>query len=267
MLNRFKKTVRSKTGSVFAIDAETKVSKDGVFSIAIPDELEPICRKLHESQHPRLCFFGASRGSPERRKTLLQAARLSDIEALLAQAAEIYVNGSQETSNVLVYRIVPQCAYAVASGRIFRNGYEAQKAGFSEYEWRGTLDGSSAPDIYSLGIAAGVFVKTVDRFAGLEKIHYACKSFPNFSDLWGARLNAYIGLECDPKMCTGEIPYSEEHAKFFCDLLMSLVAMIDKTTTYLATPARVLEAIETRKGRELLLLGGVAPHQSEPEAP
>jgi hypothetical protein len=267
MVNRFRKTARSTAGAVFELDAEVKVSKEGIFSIAIPEEIHTICETLVASQASKHCNIAWSRRAPGQQKLLLQSARLADAKTLLAQAAAIFVNRSQTESDVIAYRIHPQCAYVVAGGQIFQNGSIAQTSTSDPYEWRGSLNGTSHAECYSLGVGAGVFVKTVDRFSGSEKIHYARKSFENFSELWGARLNSFVGLDFDAGGSAAEIPYTEENARFFHDLIMGLIALIDKTTSYLASPSAVVQAIERRKHSDVPLLRDFAASDIKPVAP
>ncbi|MDQ5987070.1 MAG: hypothetical protein CSYNP_02807 [Syntrophus sp. SKADARSKE-3] len=141
----------------------------------------------------------------------------------------------------------------LAAWRGMDGGYYPNGSFGREGLWLGTrfdnfiLETHRPTDYYKLGIAAYIADKTTYTRASGAKVVYKRVSVHNMDDdSYLRKLNSFCGLSPHAPGQSGmqEMPYSEQAAKFFYDVMIGLCALADKVATFLDNKEILAIAIE-----------------------
>lgn len=245
----------SDSGETLAFLAEASVlDSTGEFSITIPDELETAALQVQRS-HAKV--YGIK---IERPRTHLKVcgATLEGCKAFIAHVAKDHLHCEIQSEIVIVYGVANKVAYVKDSdGNFYNNGYEAgdrYKPG--DAEWFGELNGGGCSSMFfQVGLVARAFKQTTyTRPSGANTFYSRIESedVPNGS--WLERLNGFVGLDIPFKSAGGmqQVPYSEDAAKFFYGVLMSMCQLADRIEGFMGDSKSVVAAIESHATGKLL---------------
>lgn len=221
----------SKTGETFAFTSQVSVTSEGQFRLTIPDELRDLAEtKARETREivlirPRtnLCVAGVE---------------LNACKTFVRALGEEYLRCEVIVEQVILYGLQTHVSYAKGiDGGIFPN-CELPGAGG---KWQGSHDRKK---FFSVGFAAFVAEKKTYVRGASKKIEYR-KAIVD-RDSCAGRLNAFIGLTYE----TGgfeEIPYSDEAAQFFYNLITGLCRMADRIESFFADNQALSMAIAEQR--------------------
>jgi hypothetical protein len=251
----------------FSKDLDVTVDSTGIFRTTVPEELlesaERLKRVDRNSAKPEWEDVGIDY---HRGKTRLAAKTLRLLEDFSQKAAEDHVACTVTEELILVYGTDNRVSfYKGKDGTIYPNGGYAPVYGKGQGDWFGNLDGHmKQSDFFQVGFMARVITKqTFTRSSG-TKIRYTPEDgLENHhgSDVsWRAKLNGFTGIwffdegsrEDGYELPEGlkEMPYTEEAAKFFYEVMIGICALADRIDSFFKDKERVLLAIKS--GTKLL---------------
>lgn len=249
----FKFTAQS--GEVLNFMSEVSVlDSTGQFSLTIPDELETAAGLVCRSH-------GAVYGVQlERPRTHLKVTgnMLEGCKSFIAHAAKEHLQCEVTTEIVIVYGMDNKVAYVKdANGQFYQNGTEAGSLFSSgDAKWFGTLDGGRgyAP-LYHVALGARAMTKkTYTRPSGTKTVYEYLSSSDIPKGSWLERLNGFVGLHIGERAASmQQVPYTEEAAKFFTNMLLSMCMLADRVDSFIGDKAALLAAIDSQsEGHQLL---------------
>jgi hypothetical protein len=234
-------------------EVEVNVSKDGQFYFS-----------LDADQMKTLLDYGVDLSNTFNRHTkklgTFYADTLEKLEKNFQNLLEEAISGEIiEDKFVILYRIRTACSYCMGGGIPVPNGYYVPKEespGNGYANWiEGTDKGEGA---FGFNVYAQVYHKQIIRFkSGQEKLFYWFVNYQKIEKLgeYGKRLNAFTlkafdirdanknnwdGFGMDGRK---EIAYTEENAKFFCDLLTAICKMNEQIKGFIKEPELLQQII------------------------
>lgn len=247
--NEFDPTVK------FRFEIDINVSKNGEFYFT-----------LNEEQKEQLLNNGVNLSCTYNRKTHKTGTfysdtldkLLSDFEELLKEA----VSGEVvEEKNVILYYINTGCWYCLSKGGPVPNGYYVpveERIDNKFVNWvEGTNNGENG---FGFKVYAKMYKKKVIRFkSGQEKTFFYVLSYREDSELgeYGKKLSAFNIPARDIKDAYGEyshspmgqkkeIVYTEENAKFFYNLLITICKMNEQIKGFIKDPEKLQHLINSQ---------------------
>lgn len=224
-----------KTGEKIEFTTDVTVDSNGVFSITAPDELANSATALAKestwrgvSVHLAVKYY---------KMTCMDLGTLENF----VKAAMVNHLACEVTEDlVIAYSLDSTVSYIVdAEGRFGRTGYDIPGG-----TWHGKLHGGSSPapgGRYSVALGAHVFKRrTFTRPTGV-KVTYTRPDFPNRHeklDNPGEQLNTFIAMYPDPER-SKIIPYSDEAAAFFVNVLMGLCKLSHQMDQFIGNDAQL----------------------------
>ncbi len=228
-------------GESMEFDAAITVTDNGVFSIAIPAELEDTCHGL-----------GFPIVQPQK-NLFLRGRDLELLKSQVRKAMEEHLKTERVAERVIVYSTDLKVAFwQNPDGSIAPNGYlgdEREKGG----------DWSAVSSVSATKVAShyhvGLFAHVVDRVeyrrgAAGTKVAYEKVDTGRFKSNegmdWAYRLNAFTGLAQRYEWMENlsRMPYTEEAAKFFHDSLAGLCLLARQIDGFFKSPEALRLAIE-----------------------
>ncbi|GBG14542.1 serine acetyltransferase [Novimethylophilus kurashikiensis] len=251
----------AKAGEPLEFRSEVSVlDSTGEFSLTIPDVLAEIAKRIAISHR----MYGVDIDRP-RTHLRVTGKTLSNCKNFIKHVAEEYLKVEVFEEFVIVYSQESKVAYMKdADGTLYPNGtfcsksYEDGKA-----SWGGKLDATRGAEYYQIGLKARVFKKiTYTRDSG-SSTDYEWMTDTQATQLgpWAKKLNAIIGLNW-PRSGQRDgyqvgrlpqLPYTEEGAMFFANMLMSMCQLADRLDAFFGNNEHVKRAIEQQAN---LLLPG-----------
>lgn len=246
----------SQSGEVLSFLAEVSVlDSNGQFSLTIPDELETAAKQIVYS-HGNIYGIGLDR---PRLHLRVSGVTLEGCKTFIAHAAKDHLRCEITSEIVIVYGVSNKVAYVKDSdGGFYNNGYEAgDRYCPGDGVWLGTLNGcGSGSNFYQVGLAARAIKKiTYTRSSGTKTVYERVESSEIPGGSWLGRLNGFVGLHI-PFNTVGslqQLPYSEDAAKFFYGVLMSMCQLADRIDGFIGDSKTVMDAIENQSAGHLLL--------------
>lgn len=251
---QFKAT--SLTGEAVEFNAEASVTNEGQFSVEIPDYLEELGRKLVRDER-------AVHIERPRVHLRVSGKLLEDCERFVKTLLTEYVRCEVATETVILYNYLTDAHYVKddANGELFPSGVGVESYGKTA-KWadlRNPAMSHNSSPFFTVGINARVVQKhTYTRASNVSVKYSGGSEFANAGDGdWAKKLNSYCKLS-RPYNGKGEIdrsfmemPYTEEAAKFFYGLMMSMCKLSDRIHSFVGDKEQLMLAIKTP---ELLML-------------
>ncbi len=246
-------------GEERVIECRVSVDGDGTFHLTVPDDLEDsIVAHTEPGSGVHM--------SRSRRPHLTLRVSGTDLKACKAAVgAGLRDWMACEVTEEMVIRYgyrIKTSYWKMPDGEIFANGYDAKnsaeydaEAGLSHQnvngKWHGTLDATNHAPGFSVELIAVVAMRTTHTRESGAKVTYEPPDYPNFAvKTYGQRLNNFVGLRTDADgywhkaIDLTDMPYSDDAAKFFYEMLIGMCAFSDKITDFFAEPETVMAAIE-----------------------
>jgi hypothetical protein len=271
----YKAAYINESGSKCELPISIVVDKDGLFSAIVPDWIESnIYALLPDRNDPfrdRHKFYGVYIARPKEHLhiycKIMEKLKICLHEALVQYSAPVVVK-----ELVIRYNTkVQAAAYELPDGRLFANGYVADKIGkaeglqkderFGGYgNWAKELKTESnnpAYGGYSVQVGAAVQVKVTTTRGESVKIVYESPSGFTHSDVnvpeAAEKLNSFIGLSLsnssyysDRDIILQEIPYTDEAAEFFYRIMIGIAEMGLKMARFFADKETMIARIQAR---------------------
>ena len=237
-------------------EVEVNVSKEGQFYFS-----------LDANQVKTLLDYGVDLSNTFNKHTkklgTFYADTLEKLEKNFQKLLEEAISGEvTEDKFVILYNIRTACNYCMGGGVPVPNGLyvpKEEQPGDGYANWiEGTDKGEGA---FGFNVYAQVYHKQIIRFrSGQEKIFYWSVNYQKAKELgeYGQRLNAFSlrafdirdaekdgwgGVNMDGKK---EIAYTEENAKFFCDLLTAICKMNEQIKGFIKEPELLQKVIDSQ---------------------
>jgi len=240
----------SKTGEKIEFASKQSVTIDGEFRCTFDKRIE---ESVQECVANERTFVTTNRkGNPIVAGTVLKECQLA-----IKNGLNDYLECDVTYELVILYAYKIDIAYCkTTSGEFFANGTDAEEHGGADWHWNGTLHATKRAPHYSVGLVAEVAKKVTYTRASKVTHEYKGPDFENFAvNTYGERLDSFVGFGTgfwghdDPDY--EEMPYTEEAAKFFYDMLIGMCKFADKIDDFFKEPDNVIKAIN--KGESFLL--------------
>lgn len=242
----------SETGECEQFSSRVSVDSQGEFHLTFPEHL----RESVIAACDNGCYVDETR----KKTTRVNGGNLDDCKRALEAGLKDYLKCEVREETVIRYGWKTDTTYwKMPSGALYANGYDCRndpdynpddRDSKSNGEWHGRLNATTHNAGYAVALFAKVQKKTTYTRPSGEKCKYGLPDFDHFdTDTWGERLNQFVGLNEKAGFMRGgievvEMPYTEEAAKFFYDMLIGMCAFADKIETFFAEPENVVQAIE-----------------------
>lgn len=259
---------KAKSGDVFEFKAPIKVDSKGEFSVEIPEELATSAQALLKQP----IWAGHIKVEQARVHWHIKSRALDSLERFVEAAMAEHMAVVVTKELVIRYRYRNHTAGAKdAQGNIHPNGHWVDKPGSDQknWEWAGNqnIHATNRPSLFGVGVVARVYMKVTYTRNGGSKVDYT-------NDLPGShwdrnpmrRLNDFIvqapderdGFRSGDIMTSGkspsdnihEMPYSDEAASFFADLMVAMCRLGEQLDNFVGNRANLELAIE--RGATLL---------------
>lgn len=243
---------KSLTDETTEFKSEASVSNDGVFSVDIPDFLEELGRKLIRD-------YGSLFISRPRVYLRVSGKVLKECEDFIKHLLQQYIKCEKVEELVILYDYKNDLSYVKDSvtGELHPSGYGVK--GFNETaHWvsgKNSTDSSTHfAQFFSVGLNAMVVTKTTYKRDSNITVKYSGGRGGGFGDgyVWAGKLNAFcrLGYPFDSKgVIKGgmmELPYTEDAAKFFYGLMMSMCHLADRVESFIGNKEQLAIAMENQ---------------------
>lgn len=241
----------AKTGEKFEFRSEVTVSDaSGAFALTIPDELEEVATRLAKDPAQRVLI------TRPRQNLRVEGDNLQKCREFIALVCKDYMQCEVTEELVLVYATDIAVSYVKDDeGVIYSNGYACRaKYDSGTAKWHGTLHATNQSKFYQVGMTARIFKKiTYTRSSGTTVEYQWVNNSHRLLDAWGTKLNDVVGLHWNfhdayAMSRLNQLPYTEDAAQFFFNMLMSMCALADRVTSFMGDKDRVLAAIQANAG-------------------
>lgn len=255
------------TGETFSMVCATSVdAKTGTFRMVITEEFHDVLsanREICQKHNVTLrCEWKKKAALSGDRDFVLTSVALDNIKAAINEGITLILNTKITEELIIQYAMQTTCHFWVnpddsihpCGGSV---GADSSKGGWSRISK--TPNGWDSNTMYGVGVGARVLVRQTHKtsrgetvkvvgLGGAENREWCQKSlFPVMN-----RLNEFTHIRLPDDSPT--MPYSDEAAMFFTDMLMGLCNTAKRLSEFFADDARVSQAIENKAG--LFLLGG-----------
>lgn len=215
------------------------VDQQGVFHLTLPEEVGEVAKAI--IQHDKLVDVTVTHTEERWRAS---SRDLDQVKQLVAAAAAAYLRADIHDELVIRYQVSSDAKYAIGpDGTIHPDGttIHPRQNGTT---FGGNLAYGQGAHHYGIRAYARVVLKrTYSRPKGTKVIYERPEE--NMLAPWGVRLNNFVGL--DPLGTEGfscrELPYTEQGAKFFHDLLLEICRISKMLSEFFADSNRVEKMI------------------------
>lgn len=236
-------------------EVELNVSKDGHFYFTLDEEQKKTLTDLGVDLRKYMNLKTKKSGTFYNTKL---ESLISDFENLLKEAisGEILVN-----KYVILYEIRTDCTYCTAHGIPVPNGYYVPKEELKDGQYANWVEGiGKGENGFGFRVYARVFNKQVIRFrSGVEKTFFYVIRYDKINELgeFAKKLNSFILPAFDIKP-TGDAPigwsmgnkkeiaYTEDNAKFFCDLMIAVCKLNEQIKGFVKEPELLQQIIDSQ---------------------
>ena len=238
----------SKAGEPMEFTSEIDVTALGLFRAVLPSELLEIVPVVLR-QEP----FLSCRIEEGKVNTRLTAPTLDLLIKAIGEAGKEWSSCEESVETVILYSHDLRVGYHQAEdGTIHPNGYLPKGI---EGKWRGKLNSSERDTHFRIGFAATVREKVTYRRAGSTSVQYRRPARQDgdhrYPESYHDKLLAFAGLRIEPDKMQ-EMPYTEEAARFFYEIMIGLCAMAERIEGFFGDKENVMAAIA--QGRSVLAL-------------
>ena len=255
----------SGTGEKYEFKADVTVGPDGTFAVKLPpDLLETATRLLTTKEWSKkgVDIYASRFNTPQ----MIRSKTLQNCKDYIQAVIDDHLKCDTKIELVIAYGTEIAVSYCkTPSGKIYPNKVDHENA-----EWLGSLHGANYDKYFRICFAAEVVQKTTHTRASGKKIVYenihACdaskiaygkEDAEAWNTSWAGKLNSFTGLSvCDShaKLAEGmkEMPYSEDAAKFFYEVMIGMCALADRLGNFFDNEKLLLHAIQNK----IKLLGG-----------
>lgn len=228
-------TTRHPAGEPVTLRADIHVSASGMFYANIGDKYGDAACSICEPV-------------PVKNKPLIKicAETKAGLEDMLNSILDAYATPEVESYPVIRYNIESHIAFCeTPAGEIVPNGHHDKEAQWAEDDRYGNHNAcDKARGGYSLVIGACAELKTITRFGDYETVKYTSyyKGGSHLgTDNPAQRLNSWTSFSL-PKRCQ-EMPYSDEAAEFFYDMMMGMARLSKTIQEKTGTPENLQKLI------------------------
>lgn len=245
----------------FAHSYVTEVLSTGIFQVQVPEDQDDVIRQMIAKPEHKSVEYKKNRAG----KPVLQAPELAVLQHFLGAFARTKVETVNVTELVIFYRHTSDTAYYVdGDDEVLPNG-----VGAAGGRWENPGHGSHMSRLeYSAGITARVVAKTTARYGGGFHVAHADAELPEGT--FGGRLNSFIhvnypgrefwstkieGQRAEPLWDNNPsglriynntgwqfMPYTEESAKFFYEMMLNVCRLSERIARFLGEDPLQLSA-------------------------
>jgi hypothetical protein len=237
-LKVFNKSHTRENGEYFSLKGDININSEGEFYFRLTDEQVLFVNNLlkEDEYFPKTVGIMQT-GSYQNRRENLRGSVLSDLEKALDRLCNVMAKSGTEEKLVIVYRLHNRVSYfKTGDGEILPNGEDLGNHLVNPElgEWHDGREGhfDDSWSHYAVQVYAVVAKKVT--VTGSDKVDY---QWPDLEESWAEKLNRFRNLplpstgygrsEVRIEDCT-EIPYTEERAKFFYEMLLGMCKLADK---------------------------------------
>jgi hypothetical protein len=251
----------------FSHSYPTDVLGNGVFQTYVPDDQVVVIKGLADRADLKGVEYTTNRVG----KPVLQATELALIQRLLEAYGRTRVETVDHTDLILFYKLTSNTNYVIgADGEVHPDG-----VGVEGYQWISPGGGSHHSRLdYTVGITARVVARKTSRFSTGFHIKHLNPELER--DTFGGRLNAFthvnypsedfwsLSVENERRYPLQDdhpdgykiynnvgwqfMPYTEEHAKFFFEMMLNVCRLSERISQYLgADPKALIDNIASAK--------------------
>lgn len=233
----------SSAGDVLEFVSEVSVDGEGLFGVTAPDELEDTLRGVVKARAQE--GLSAYRAAKNLR---IYGPTLQACKDTIIRAGKEFVSCEITTEKVILYNSETSVCYSKTdNGVICPNGYSPDGA---PSQHCGTLHAANHDRFYRVGFAAVVMDKVTHKSSSNTKIEFKRAADQGgmhcYPETYHDKLNAFCGLNIHPPSMK-EIPYTEEAAKFFYEIMIAMCSLADRLTGFIGDDDRVKLAIEAKQ--------------------
>ena len=263
---------KADNGEERKIVSKVTVTQDGIFHMTVPDDLVDSIRANLGSCHidevrRRVKKESMLPSGLQRHETRItnrvSGSSLDDCKRAIKAGLRDWLKCEVTEELVIRYGKQTKTTYwKMPDDAIYANGGDCENDPNYDHErdrdddlengtWFGELDTTHHNAGYMVSLFASIKKKTIYTRGSVVEHKYSRPDFDNFSHkTWGERLNCFVGIwEAGGFMEDGieceEMPYTEEAAKFFYEMLIGMCAFADKIEAFFAEPDNVMKAIES----------------------
>ena len=247
------------SGEVLAFSADVSVDSEGVFSIVIPDDLAETARGLPWDGHAQY-HHGKVAVTRPRVQWRVSSKSLDSATAFVRSAMKKHLDAVVIVERVICYsHNVAVTYWEDPDGTIHPNGYAGTRREDGG-RWQGNLNAQTTTTHFSVGLWARVFDRHTITRGEFTKVIFERPADIDHLDASSpvGRLNSFTGLHYKPGELTPWMPYTDEAAIFFADMLTRMCALARGMNEFMGSPDRIQVAIKSG-GANLL---GMSPDRA-----
>ncbi|BEN25124.1 MULTISPECIES: hypothetical protein [Serratia] len=253
------------TGEVFSANIPCSVTpKTGCFEMIIPQEIHDTLKALdlRPTQNYAEVDLGSrwpskARSTDDEAEYFIRCLHLPTLKMRVAEAAKALLSTTVTEQLVIRYTFNSTCHFwQNADDSIYPNGNSPGAVGGNDRalgDWaESNAKSGDHQDVYSVGVGATVLVKQTHTTVRGSTIKYVAlsrsKDYLDKEKYQHAyRLDSFVRLR---KESTGytEIPYSDEAAAFFFDMVIGLCRAAQRMNAFFSDEDAVVQAIENKAG-------------------
>lgn len=253
-------------GSVYSMHSNLYVNSTGKFWAEIPFDLWEVSTSYTTKAEHTVRFYTNNKG-----QKIVESDKAEGVTTAISALIDYLLECREYTEKVIVYSTASKFnIYESESGNLYPSGSAHPDCSNGRGHWVGNLN-SNNPGDYSVGLNVHILDKTT--YSSLKGDEVKCKytyspwvgshhgPYDNYHDILKAFVgrmpcidlhgNLVIRRDNNPYK---EIPYTDEAAKFFCDLLTSICTMALKMERFLEDSQNLQKVLEQK---ELLKLGNL----------
>ncbi|MHB1696572.1 MAG: hypothetical protein ACYCSQ_00475 [bacterium] len=231
--------------------SDISVDKEGEFHLTIPEEIADYAQGNKEQR-----VIGCGIGRNIKGNYIIISDKLDTALEYIGKVCKDYLKCEIKQELVIIYRVDNKISYkknkitGETEASPFINQEVLNNSG-NIWEWEGDLHAAKTSKSYSVGIAAKVRLKKTYIRRGQTKVEYKGISETSYLNrdefslnrkTYGHALNSlFIDIVDNFK----EMPYTEEAAKFFYDLINQLCKLADKIDTFINNEKSLIRLIES----------------------
>ncbi len=250
------------SGEEFLMSAPASVSaRSGVFSIEITKALFDVMQAAGDGAYPQ-ATLSESKNRAGELIYKISGEQLEQLKLHVYAGIDLLLTAETREELVIFYGYETTCYFwDNQDGTIAPCGRSQDAIKTGKWSEIAKLRWHNSDNPYSLGISAMVRVKVICTSAKGETVKYYSLSHSELKENWADRgkyaiahrLNEFVHMG-KPDAGSLEMPYSDEAAIFFTDMLMSLCAASKRVHEFFSDKTSVQAAIEAKAGLRLPFL-------------
>jgi len=232
-----------------------------MFRFTIPEELsevvKPVLSRVFGEHRHHLVYVRI----PPRKGGIFSVfgAEMEQCVKIIGMLASDYLKCEITTEKVIVYQWINKAHYYRSEkGEIVPNGYECEDYLGDKGEWRGRDEGSSSVgSAYHIGISARIMNKTTyTRPSSIQCKYEYCTYDLGKAKTIEEKLQSFVHMfpqsPKEDKEVSREMPYSDEAAQFFYEMIMIFCGLADRMDRFFEDQEQMKKMIQQRSWPKLL---------------